>query len=601
MKSKIAFLALTLALLIVSLPKSRAQESSLRDVSLIEDHSDRERETFVRGRLLIGVRPQIAKKSARRLFADFGARRSTEIRGTQVYIVDLPEGVSEESYIDIYSSLPEVEFVELDQLHSPDEMIPNDPSFQSQWHLPKVSAPAAWSLTTGSNAVKIAILDTGVDPYHPDLSSKLVPGWNIFNNTPDTRDVYGHGTKVAGVAAASTNNATGVASVGWNCLIMPIRVSDTKGYATTSAIANGLVWAADHGARVANISYKVTTSSTVTNSAKYFYGKGGVIAVSAGNDATFDSAPDNPYVLTVSGTASDDSLASFSTRGNNIDLSAPAVSVLTTTSGGGYGPASGTSFSAPLVAGAAGLLLSMDASLSAQKVRDILCQAADDRGPSGWDSSYGWGRLNVDQAVRRSTGSPPPPPPPGDTTPPVVSITSPAPSSTLSGTVTVAVTASDNTGVASVNLQIDGASLGAVSQSSYNFTWNTTAAGDGPHTLTAQATDLAGNVSTQSITVTVKNTVTLDAPPKISITSPYNGAVVYSKVAVKVAASDDRGVVKVDFYVDGRWKASSTNAPFTIYWDTRLHTKGAHLIQCKAHDASGNVALSPIIRVYKMQ
>jgi hypothetical protein len=167
--------------------------------------------------------------------------------------------------------------------------------------------------------------------------------------------------------------------------------------------------------------------------------------------------------------------------------------------------------------------------------------------------------------------------------------------------VTVSVAASDNTGVAWLNLRIDGASLGAVSQSSYNFTWNTAATADGLHTLTAQAADLAGNTSTQSITVTVRNAVVVDAPPQITITSPYNGASVYSKVTVKVAASDDRGVTRVDLYVDGKRISSSTIAPFTIYWDTRLHTKGEHLLQCKAFDAAGNTAQSQIVRVYKTQ
>ena len=148
---------------------------------------------------------------------------------------------------------------------------------------------------------------------------KMVAGWNIYDNNSDSRDVYGHGTKVAGTVAAAGNNGAGVASVAWSCWIMPVRISDPTGWATYSDIASGLTWAADHGARVANISYKVTTSSTVTAAAQYFQGRGGVVASSAGNDALFDASADNPYIITVSATDPNDALYSWSSTGNNVD------------------------------------------------------------------------------------------------------------------------------------------------------------------------------------------------------------------------------------------------------------------------------------------
>jgi subtilisin family serine protease len=106
-------------------------------------------------------------------------------------------------------------------------------------------------MSTGSPNIIIAILDTGVDGTHPDLSANMVPGWNIFDNTADTSDVKGHGTMVAGTAAAASNNSTGVAAVAWNCRIMPVRIADGSGYAIDSDVASGLTWAANHGARVA--------------------------------------------------------------------------------------------------------------------------------------------------------------------------------------------------------------------------------------------------------------------------------------------------------------------------------------------------------------
>src|SRR5262249_39732123 len=157
------------------------------------------------------------------------------------------------------------------------------------------------------------------------------------DNNSDTHDVYGHGTPVAGTAAASSNNGAGVASVTWNCRIMPVRISDTTGYAYYSTTASALTWAADHRARVANLSYEMSTSGTVTSAAQYFQSKGGVVTMSAGNYSTFVSAADNPYVLTVSATDSNDLLTTFSNYGNIIDLAAPGVGIYSTDNGGGYG------------------------------------------------------------------------------------------------------------------------------------------------------------------------------------------------------------------------------------------------------------------------
>src|SRR5204863_8960077 len=112
------------------------------------------------------------------------------------------------------------------------DVIPNDPYYTNwEWHLQKISAPTAWNVTTGSNII-IAIIDTGVNPSHPDLASKLVAGWNFYSNNSDTSDVYGHGTAVAGTAAAVSKNGLGVTSVCWGCWIMPIRVGDNSGLAT---------------------------------------------------------------------------------------------------------------------------------------------------------------------------------------------------------------------------------------------------------------------------------------------------------------------------------------------------------------------------------
>jgi subtilisin family serine protease len=359
---------------------------------------------FVPGRILVQFRSKTPGFRARSIVLSHGAHVSQEIPQIGVQVVELPDGANEADSVKAFAALPEVEFAELDWLFPPDDITPNDPNYSSEWYLRTISAPAAWSVTTGSSDVIIAVIDTGVDSSHPDLSSKIVPGWNFFDNNSNTSDVYGHGTAVAGAAAASSNNGVGVASVAWGCLIIPVRVSDTHGNASASAIANGLRWAADNGARVANISYNVTGNATVTSAAKYFQQAGGVVTVSAGNDAAFISSQDNKYVLTVSATDNLDNLAYYSNTGNNIDLSAPGSVIYTTYSGGGYGYASGTSFSAPIVAGVAALVMSANPSLSPTKVQDILKDSADDKGAPGWDPSYGSGRVNAANAVALAQG-----------------------------------------------------------------------------------------------------------------------------------------------------------------------------------------------------
>src|SRR5690606_30750166 len=140
-------------------------------------------------------------------------------------------------------------------------------------HLPKISAPLAWDMTSGSAAVTIAICDTGIDASHPDLAGKLVPGWNAYSNNNDTSDPTGHGTAVAGIAAAASNNGIGIASVAGNCRIMPIRIGNATGATSSSVIANGIIHAADHGARVVNVSFGVLGSPLVTSAAQYLHSR----------------------------------------------------------------------------------------------------------------------------------------------------------------------------------------------------------------------------------------------------------------------------------------------------------------------------------------
>ena len=574
-------------------PQITVDQAKVADSSRTQNAADPRVGTFVPNRLLVKFKPGTSQTDEQRALVAANARVASEIPHTGVKIVNLPAGVSETAQARAFGAQANVEFAEFDSV-VPHSMVPNDPYYNNiyygvAWHLPKIGCPQAWDTTTGSSSVIIAILDTGCEPTHPDLVNKFVPGWNFYDNNSNTSDVYGHGTAVAGQAAAESNNGFGVASPACGCKLMPLRISDLNGNASFSTAATAVTWAADHGARVANISYIMTNSSAVTSAAQYMQSKGGVVTVSAGNYATFDSAADNPYVLTISATDQNDVLASWSNTGNNVDLSAPGVSIYTTTTGGRYGCGTGTSCSAPIVAGVAALVMSVNPSLTATQVQNILKQSADDLGPAGWDPSYGAGRVNAARAVQMAAGASSPPP---DTTPPTDSFATPLGGSIVSGTVSLQVSATDNVGVASVSLYLDGALQTTLTAGPYNFSWNTSLASNGGHTLSAIARDAAGNSSTAQISVSVNNPDM--TAPTVAFSAPASGASVSGTVSVQVSAADNVGVDSVSLSVDGVLVGTDTSSPYTFTWNTATASNGSHTLLAVAADAAGNTTSTTI-------
>lgn len=367
------------------------------------------------------------------------------------------------------------------------DALPNDPMLSQEWHLSKTQTLSAWNTTSGVGVV-IAILDTGCDPAHTDLL--YVPGWNQYDGNSNTTDVYGHGTAVAGTAAGVGNNAIGVAGIAFAAKIMPIRISGLDGYANYSTASTGLRWAADRGAKVANISYQMSESYAVSDSARYFQSKGGVVAISAGNAGQLLTALDSPYILTVGSSGQSDGRSGFSNYGSIVDLYAPGEGILSTNRGGGFGSWSGTSFSSPIVAGVAALTLASHPGVSGAQVQDIVKSAV--------DAVSAGNRVNAQKAV--SSVAEPPPPVPVDTEPPVCMISSPATGSTVPNkpTMSIHVSASDNVGVVRVDLYIDGTLVGSDIGAPWLFTVNTKRWSSGTHTILVRATDIANNIGVSS-------------------------------------------------------------------------------------------------------
>jgi subtilisin family serine protease len=278
--------------------------------------------------------------------------------------------------------------------------IPDDPRYPEQWHLPSISAPQAWDITTGSANVTIAVIDTGVDYNHQDLKDKCVAGYNFVDRNRDPMDDHGHGTHVAGIAAASGDNSTGVAGVDWEARIMPIKVLDAQGSGYDSDVAAAIRYAADNGARIINMSLGgASYSYTLAEAANYAYNKGVTMVAASGNNGSNVSYPAAcEHVIAVGALESDDTLAYFSNRGSALDLTAPGVSILSTVPGG-YGKMSGTSMASPVVAGCASLVLAAHPEYGPSQVERALKDGATDLGSPGFDTNYGHGKVNASAAL----------------------------------------------------------------------------------------------------------------------------------------------------------------------------------------------------------
>jgi|SRR5579871_233169 len=338
------------------------------------------------------------------LFAASHAQVHRTLPKLKVSVIQVPKG-SEAAVVQALSASTLVAGVEYDHFARVGAS-PNDPNYSSQWHLAKIQASTAWNVSTGSGT-PIAILDSGVDSTHPDLGSRVWPGWNFVSNNNNTADVLGHGTAVAGAVAAVTNNGIGVAGVSWANPILPVVVVDSTGYAAYSNIAAGIQYAADQGARVISVSLGGSSPSSALQSAvNYAWNKGAVVVAAAMNNG--NSTPEYPAactnVIAVSATDENDNLASFSDYGNWITLSAPGTDIMTTQMGGSYGMWEGTSLATPIVAGVAALALAVNPGLSAQAVVTLLEQNSDQVGGSGYSTSFGWGRVNAYRAVTAAMG-----------------------------------------------------------------------------------------------------------------------------------------------------------------------------------------------------
>jgi thermitase len=552
---------------------------------------------YARGRILFEARPGMSADELEKILKAHGGGKRRKLGQSNMHVVDLPAGASEVAMVERLRRNPAFKYVELDRKVQA-ALAVTDPYAGSEWHLGKIGAPTAWDTTQGAG-VTIAILDSGVDGSHPDLVPNLVAGYNFASNNTDTADVCGHGTAVAGSAAARGNNGIGVAGVAGQAKIMPIRVAskDASGGCTayTSTIASGITWAADHGARIANISYgPLAGSATIQSAAQYMKSKGGLVFVSAGNNGVDENITPTTTLIAVSATDSTDAKASWSSYGSFVSLAAPGAGIWTTSQGGTYGGWNGTSFASPVAAGVAALMMAAAPSLDGAQIEQALFASAAPLGAAGRDPLFGYGRVDAAAGVRAVSATVPV----ADTQAPTAAITSPAASSSVSGTVTVAVNATDNVGVDRVELKANGTVIGVDSASPFSFAWNSAGAPNGMSTLVATAYDKAGNATASSpVSVNVANAVPVPArdttPPTVHIDNPVTGTV-SGTVTISTSANDNSGAAALTqtIYIDNAVVASGKGATLAYTWFTRRYTTGMHAVKVLATDAAGNWASS---------
>jgi subtilisin family serine protease len=287
----------------------------------------------------------------------------------------------------------------------------NDPRMAEQWGLTKIGARKAWDVETGTrNPVKVAVIDTGVDFEHPDLQGHLENGPNVAYGTEDSQDDHFHGTHVAGIIAASSNNRVGVAGMSWGAKVLAIKVLSKEGSGTSCDVAVGMLEAGRHEADVINMSLGAATTCPIVYRLvmAYLVQQDVVVVASSGNDGYYaspQSSPANcPDVIGVGATDRKDEPASFTTFGGSVDVAAPGHEILSTfldtkTGKRGYTAMSGTSMAAPFVSGLAALLRSQHPEWTAAQVTDRIVATVDDVGPPGRDDFYGAGRINAARAV----------------------------------------------------------------------------------------------------------------------------------------------------------------------------------------------------------
>ncbi|MBI2452370.1 S8 family serine peptidase [Candidatus Pacearchaeota archaeon] len=437
--------------------------------------TNEEKQDYAPNEVLVKFKEGVLSEKIEEIFNEFNLTKISEIKKLKINRLKVPSGTIIQETINRLEKNPSVEFAE-PNYYVYTSFVPNDPFYCLQWHLDDslkwdpvneicttesnphggIHMESAWDVTTGNTSVMVAVLDTGVayerfsdpnpancynrigqlkkcpgstiDEYYqaPDLANTIfliITGSDLVNSDNHPNDDESHGTHVTGTVAQSTNNNLGVAGVAFNTAVMPIKVLDAKGNGLSSVVGDGILLAADNGAKIISMSLGSSSpSSTIESAVNYAYNNGVTVIAACGNGGSgggcdYPAAFSN--VISVGATQYDKTKAPYSNFGSNLDLVAPGGNTGVDQNGDGYADGvlqqtfgsnvntsdfaywffQGTSMATPHVSGVAALLLALNSSLTPDDIRNILTSTADDLGATGRDNTYGWGLVNASAAV----------------------------------------------------------------------------------------------------------------------------------------------------------------------------------------------------------
>jgi len=372
----------------ISLAASRAEKKGEREAGAASQDAD-----YLPGELILRFENEMPL--IEELPREISARLEEYLPQLDMARISFPEALPVAEVLDKVRDLKGVAWAEPNYIRAFDK-VPDDTRVAQQWYLDDIQAYSAWDVTTGGSGVTIAVIDTGINAAHEDLSSgRVLAGSNVMTGGSDVTDGVGHGTMVAGVAAADTDNATGIAGIDWKARILPVKAGDQAGVSAWDSAA-GIQYAADQGVDVINMSYGGTHYSQAEREAvDYAVEKGCVLVGASGNDGDdqvlFPAA--YPNVMGVGSTGKTGARSDFSNYGMFLDVTAPGEELIVPGLGNSYYSASGTSFSAPLVSGQAALILAAHPASTPGRVEWRIEEGA--QGATGWDERKGFGVIDI--------------------------------------------------------------------------------------------------------------------------------------------------------------------------------------------------------------
>lgn len=379
------------------------------------------------GEVLVKFHDDMSEEAAQSTLNEFDSAQLDV--SNDIIVTEVPDGETVESFVDSLEALPNVEYAQPNYIYTLERTV-NDGYIGSQWHLDKIGAFNAWDTTMGSSDIRVAVIDTGVDLNHPDLTGQIVAQADVVANDGSAQDDDGHGTHVAGIIAAKADNGIGVAGVAPGVKLIAVDVftyymdnGTLKFGASSIDVVKGIEYAVSNDADVINLSlgHYGSEDTLLKNAIDSAVSLGVVCVAAAGNNSSNQPHYPGDFESCISVTATDwnDSFASYSNYGPEKDISAPGGDsnsmpdslILSTVYDArnhtsGYEYQSGTSMASPVVAGVVALMLSANPSLGVNDVKNILYNTAVDLCAPGRDDFYGYGRINANAAVAMAAGIP---------------------------------------------------------------------------------------------------------------------------------------------------------------------------------------------------